>query len=293
MPRISTHSGASGRRAASSRFISRFSPGRGSAYPLRAGDPAREIILFEYQSLFDQRGGQYSRANRLYPEARAEEASAILSHLALSSGSVWLDVSAGGGYLSERARAQGLPPARFSCDGSLPFLLSGGTSLRGCVAAAGLLPFPTRLFGAVSCLAALHHAEDPGAACRELLRVTGDGGRAAIGDVAGGSEASRFLNGFVDRQTESGHHGRFYSLEDFEGFLSTGGARDRRAERVRIQWILPSRRDAVVFFRDLFGLVPETTDLEIELALAELGAAEGPAGFQIPWTMQFVSASPD
>jgi SAM-dependent methyltransferase len=204
---------------------------------------------------------------------------------------VWLDVSAGGGYLSDRARARGLPPARFVCDGSLPFLRSGGTSSGVCVAAADRLPFPAGGFGAVSCLAALHHAEDPRAAGRELLRVTSAGGRAALGDVAQGSEASRFLNGFVDRHTESGHHGRFYSLEDFAEFLSGDGARDRRAETVSLRWMLPTRRDAVVFFRDLFGLIPSTTDAEIEEALNALEAADGPDGFRIPWTMQFVSVS--
>jgi ubiquinone/menaquinone biosynthesis C-methylase UbiE len=147
-----------------------------------------ETSLFEYPSLFDRRGAPYSRANRLYPEARSAEAAALLSHLAPSPGTLWRDVSAGGGCFSDRARATGLPPARFVCDGSLPFLRSGGTSARGCVAAADRLPVPAGRFGAVSCLAALHHAEDRRAAGRELLRVTSAGGRAARCDVADGSD---------------------------------------------------------------------------------------------------------
>jgi SAM-dependent methyltransferase len=247
--------------------------------------------LFEYQSLFDERGGQYSRANRRYPEARAAEAAAILSHLALSRASRWADVSAGGGYLSERARGLGLPGARFSCDGSLPFLLSGGRALGACVARAEDLPFRERAVDAVACLAALHHSEDPRHACGELLRVARPGGRAALGDVAAESEAARFLNGFVDRHTEAGHRGRFYSLDRLTDFFVSSGGRDPRAEAVRLRWVLPSRADAVAFFRDLFGLVPKTSDDAIGAAIDELGGGGESDAFQIPWTMQFVSAA--
>jgi SAM-dependent methyltransferase len=256
------------------------------------GAGPRDIGLFEYQTLFDQRGDLYSRANRLYPDARAEEAAALLSHLALPAGARWLDVSAGGGYLSERARAQGFPPARFSCDGSLAFLRSGGEYAAGCVAAAEALPFPDGRFAAAASLAALHHSEDPRAACRELLRVTSRGGRAALGDAAADSETARFLNSFVDRHTTSGHHGRFHSPEALAGFFEAAGGRGARAERVRLFWRLPSRADAVVFFRSLFGLVPETTDGEIDESFEQLRAVPDSGAFSIPWTMNYVSASP-
>ncbi len=247
--------------------------------------------VFEYQTLFDARGALYNRANRLYPEARAEEAATILQHLALTPDSRWLDVHAGGGYLSDRARARGLPPAKVACDGSLQFLHSSGHPISSCVSIAEALPFPDRTFDAVACLAALHHADDPRAVCRELLRVTTPGGRAAVGDVAEDSPAARFLNGFVDRHTKSGHRGRFYSLEALESFLADAGGRNLRAERANLFWTLPSKNDAVLFCRSLFGLEASTTDADIETALAELGAGPEPAGFRIPWTMHDASAA--
>ena len=245
--------------------------------------------MFEYQSLFDARGGLYNRANRVYPEARAEEAAAMLRHLALSPRSRWLDVLAGGGYLSERARAEGLPPASAACDGSLPFLrASENTAV--CVARAEGLPFGEGRFDAVACLAALHHSEDPRAVFRELLRVTAPHGRAALGDAADDSPTACFLNGFVDRHTASGHRGRFYALETLEGFAAAAGGCRIESERLGVHWTLPSSRDAVRFCRDLFGLVSSTSDGEIEAGLADLGAAAVPGGFQIPWTMHYVSA---
>jgi SAM-dependent methyltransferase len=247
--------------------------------------------LLEYQTLFDARGTQYSRANLRWPEARAEEASAILRHLALRGGARWLDVQAGGGYLSDRARALGLPAASASCDASLPFLLSAGGASRSCVCEPEGLPFREGAFDAVGCLAALHHAADPAALCRELLRVTAPGGRAALGDAARDSRAAAYLNGFVDRHTPAGHRGRFYSPEELEGFVVLAGGKDPKVESVEISWILPSARDAVLFFRSLFGLEATATDREIEAELDGLGAAATPAGFRIPWTMHYASAA--
>jgi SAM-dependent methyltransferase len=246
--------------------------------------------LFEYQALFDARGALYNRANRRYPEARAEEARAMLSHLALAPASRWLDACAGGGYLSLRARADGLPPARVACDESLQFLRSSERPQPACLATAGALPFPDRSFDAAACLAALHHAEDPAAVCRELLRVTRPGGRAALGDVAEGSAASRFLNGFVDRRTETGHRGRFYSLDSLTAFLRAAGGREIRSERVEIAWRFASGEDALRFCRDLFGLEPSTRGSEIRHSLLELGGHLEGGGFRIPWSMHYVSA---
>ena len=246
--------------------------------------------MFEYQTLFDARGALYNRANRLYPEARAEEAREMLRHLTISPASRWLDTCAGGGYLSLRARAEGLAPARFACDGSLQFLRSSDRLDSASVASAEALPFPDGSFDAAACLAALHHAEEPGAVCRELLRVTRPGGRAALGDVAEGSAASRFLNGFVDRRTEAGHRGRFYSLEALAAFYRAAGGREIRCERVEIAWRFDSGEDALLFCRDLFGLEPSTRDPEIRQSLLELGGRPERGGFRIPWSMHYVSA---
>lgn len=246
--------------------------------------------MFEYQTLFDARGALYNRANRLYPEARAQEARAMLRHLALSPASRWLDTCAGGGYLSERAQAQGLPPAQLACDESLPFLRSSDRLPPACVARAEALCFPDRSFDAAAGLAALHHAGDPSAVCRELLRVTRPGGRAALGDVAQGCAAARFLNGFVDRHTENGHRGRFYTLDTLAGFFAAAGAREIESERAEIAWRFSSGEEALLFCRDLFGLEPSTSDPEIREALLELGAGPEGGGFRIPWSMHYVSA---
>ena len=246
--------------------------------------------LFEYQTLFDARGDLYNLANVLYPEARAREAAAILRHLDVAPSARWLDVYAGGGYLSRRAAEQGLPAAAAACDGSLPFVRSGSAA-RACVARGQALPFPSGHFGGVACLAALHHAENPAALAAELLRVVAPRGRAAIGDVAEGSSAAAFLNDFVHRHTADGHRGRFHALPALEDLLARAGGVDARGDRTDVAWTLPSRDAALDFCRHLFGLEPETRDREIEAALRDAGASEDGKAFRIPWPMCFVSAA--
>lgn len=247
--------------------------------------------VFEYQTVFDARGALYNRANRLFPEARAEEARRLLAHLAPRPYGPWLDVSAGGGYLSQRTAAEGGDPARFGCDGSLHFLSSNGAVRGASVARAEELPFPEGSFAGAACLAALHHSEEPGRVASELLRVARPEGRVAIGDVAAGSRAAEFLNGFVHRYTEAGHRGRFYEPSVLESLLRNAGGVDLRSERAEIAWAFESAGDAERFCRDLFGLVLETPREAIRSALDALGAVRrSRTSFRLPWTMLYVSA---
>src|SRR6185369_18090718 len=81
-----------------------------------------ERAASEYRTIFDARGGRYNHANRLFPEARAEEGDRLLAHLSLPDGMRWLDVGAGGGFLAARAAAAGRGGAPVACDASAVFL---------------------------------------------------------------------------------------------------------------------------------------------------------------------------
>jgi len=249
--------------------------------------------MSEYTSIFDARGGHYNLANHRFPEARSEEARRILAHMALDEGpgGPWIDVAAGGGYLAERALAEGIERRAVACDASLPFLLEA-TAYRGrCIAQYPSLPFPDGAFSGSGCLAALHHAEDASRVVSEMLRVIAPGRRAAVGDVAPGSLPASFLNDFVHRHTETGHRGRFHSPGYFlEAFAAAGGVRPR-AETLDLTWSFPSAASAVEFSRELFGLRPRTADDAIMAELRRLGLEEGAGGARLPWRMVFVSAA--
>ncbi len=247
--------------------------------------------MSEYRTLFDARGARYNLANRMYPAARAEEAERLLEHLELSPGERWIDVGAGGGFLAEHARSQGEGGAAFACDESLGFVSEAFGYASRAVAALDALPYAGSAFAAAGCLAALHHADDPGSVLGELLRVIQPGGRAAIGDVAAGAAAGRFLSGFVDAHTDTGHAGRFLGPEALARLFEGSGGRDVRAETPRIAWRFAAREDAPAFCRELFGLRPDTPDGELRAALDGLGLApDRDGGWRLPWDMVFASA---
>jgi len=268
-------------------------------------------VLSEYRTLFDARGARYNAANRLYPEARAEEARHMLARVPLRGGALWLDVGAGGGFLgtrAEQARAEqagaeragaeqagtekGSPgAAAVGCDESAVFLGDAGGYAMRTVAAFERLPFAPGSFDAAASLAALHHAEEPRAVIAEMLRVVREGGRVAVGDVAAGSAAAGFLNGFVNAHTGSGHRGRFYRPDDWVGLLNAAGGRGAEASAELVHWRFASAGDAARFCRELFGLDPDTREDSLEAALGVLGGFARDGGWLLPWEMVFASAA--
>ena len=247
--------------------------------------------MSEYRTQFDARGARYNGANRLFPEARAEEGERIMAHMELVPGTRWLDVGAGGGFLSNFAAAAGIESRPVACDESAAFLAeAGGYALRA-VAKYERLPFGDRVFGAAGCLAVLHHAEELEPVIGEMLRVTAAGGRVAIGDVGAETRAARFLNGFVDAHTDTGHAGRFWDPARLRSLLERAGGAGVRAEAVELSWRFSSRSDARFFCRELFGLREDTQDPDLEAALNWLGLAQVGDGYRLPWGMVFASAS--
>jgi SAM-dependent methyltransferase len=246
--------------------------------------------MTEYRVLFDARGARYNLANRLFPEARAEEAKNLLERLELPERARWLDVGAGGGFLADRAAAQGASGAAFGCDESAVFLAGAPSYALRAACEFTRLPFPDGAFPRAASLAALHHAEAADRVLAEMLRVTAPGGRIVLGDVAAHSPAALFLNDFVDRHTETGHAGRFHAPDGMRTLLERAGGHDARADAVEISWRFPTCEDAGTFCRELFGLTSETRSSELDAALSALGLARDSGGWRLPWSMVFASA---
>ncbi len=244
--------------------------------------------MSEYRDLFDARGSRYNLANRMYPEARREEADGMLEFLDMPAGALWLDVGAGGGFL-----ARGAPEGAVAvgCDESAAFVSEAAGYALCAVAEYRRLPFAGGAFDASACLAVLHHAEEPERVIAEMLRVTRRGGRAGVGDVAAGSRASVFLNGFVNAHTEAGHAGRFRPPEELARLFSAAGGGSIRADARLVHWSFPDRVGARRFCHELFGLRPDTDDAALDGALDALGIAETAGRWVVPWEMAFVSAA--
>jgi SAM-dependent methyltransferase len=246
----------------------------------------------EYREIFDARGRHYNLANRRFPLARSEEAATILEHLELSRTDrrPWLDLAAGGGYLAERARAGNVGGPTVACDESFSFLAESQVYQMRTVGFFEGLPFASGSFAGAGCLAALHHEEEPHVLVREMIRVTAPGSRLAVGDVAAGSPAASFLNGFVDRHTETGHVGRFYSAKSLADFFRSAGGHAIRSEEVDLAWRFQSAGDAEEFCRELFGLNAATSSGDLRSGLESLGLRRMGNDYGIPWRMVFASA---
>jgi SAM-dependent methyltransferase len=254
---------------------------------LNSGGPER--LPSEYRTLFDARGARYNRANRLFPRARAEEARRLLAHLPLDRGARWLDVGAGGGFLAGEARLDAATAV--GCDESAVFLGEASEYALRTLVDYRALPFAPDCFDAAASLAALHHADEPRAVLGEMLRVVRPGGRVAIGDVAAGSAAAGFLNGFVHAHTDMGHRGRFYSSSEWIGFLASAGGRETRGAAETLHWRFGSSEDAAAFCRELFGLRDDTSEDVLARALATLGLRGTGGDWVLPWDMVFASAA--
>lgn len=118
-----------------------------------------------------------------------------------------LDVATGGGHVAHRLRAAGLQVV--TCDpapGMRPDVICRAESL----------PFADGAFDIVACRTAAHHFADPGAAVREMARVSSD--RVLIVDTVFMGEAVEEAEAIRDPS-----HVRNYTEAEWRGFLDEAG----------------------------------------------------------------------
>jgi hypothetical protein len=94
-----------------------------------------------------------------------------------------------------------------------------------------------------------------------------------------------------NRQTDTGHRGRFRSADYFLEAFAAAGGKAERAEVRDLTWVFPSETSAGEFSRELFGLRPDTPGEAILAELRRLGLAEKGGEVRLPWRMVFVSAA--
>jgi SAM-dependent methyltransferase len=202
-----------------------------------------------YSEIFEQRGAAYHGAMAACPNARDAEFRAVIEPLLGRSG-LLCDMPSGGGYLAAHLpsglRYVGVDPS----DDFVRACPAGTVCIKGSIASVPLAD------GAADCLvslAALHHEPDLPAVFDEMRRLLKDGGRAVICDVAAGTPAARFLNGFVDTNNPMGHVGLF--LDDrAAGLIEGAGFTIAEDALVEMPWEFDSLVEAGEFCRQLFWM---------------------------------------
>jgi len=209
---------------------------------------------------------------------------AAVEELSSLEGGRVLDVPAGGGYLQKY-----LPP-RFDYQPFEPVKAFNNTTTYN--HDSGLLPFPqlSCSVDAILSVAGIHHFSDKKPLFIEMARVTKPGGRLVLADVHCKSLVASFLDGYIDRNNSTGHHG-YYLGEDTLEELESCGWNVASARRKHYHWNFTSLKQMARFCELLFDINrADTSQIRVQLE-DELGVDMASGGVGLRWDLYVISAS--
>lgn len=237
-----------------------------------------------YQTVFAERAASYQAAMARWPDARAAEFQALIAPLGDLGDSIVCDLPAGGGYLRRylpaTTRYIAVEPAAVffaACPKG-----EGSTALLAPIEA---VPLPAGSVDHVVSLGSLHHVASLADVFSEMRRLLRPGGRVVACDVAVGSTAAAFLNGFVDRHNPMGHEGVFLD-ETAAPTLAAAGFAIVADDAVVTPWRFADRGQAGAFCAGLFGTVGLQADDVAGALDAEIGFDPSSGGVTLRWPLR-------
>lgn len=244
----------------------------------------------EYRAIFDARGDSYNQAGIRQPRARQLECELLIQRLDIQAGHVVVDAPAGGGYVADRIRPLVSTPGQIICvEPSSVF--AQGLSPDYCLCSR---PISDTGLGSgsvdrVASLAGLHHLQNKQLFFDESFRILQSKGVVAVGDVLEDTPAARFLNGPVDRYTQTGHRGMFLQPGELSRMLESAGFTRIREQHEEFDWSFQSMSDCAAYAHSLFGMV-RVTEAETDRLLHEYFDIREEAGeIKLPWSLVYVS----
>ncbi len=251
--------------------------------------------MTNYTDIFNARGGSYVDAHDLAPKARDEEAGHLLSRMNLETARRIGDAPAGGGFVADevqkwrRMNDQSDRPAVTCIEPSASFAarISDAHQVVGAPLAKTALPEAS--FDCVGSLAGLHHFEDKSPFFHEMHRVLEPGGRLAVADVKSNTHVAGFLNDSVDRYTETGHDGMFFTDGEFTSLIEEAGFTDATERYEEFYWRFPSEEIMVAYCQGLFGLVKATPDQAADEIHRYFSVVKTEDGVALPWALIYAT----
>ncbi len=238
-----------------------------------------------------ERVAPFNKANQEYPQARETERQLLIESLDINSGMFVVDTNAGGGYLSEGIRLKVGGDVRIACvDPAENFTAALDESLERVTAPLHDMHFENESVNWVTNLVGLHHLSNKKAFYNEAYRILAPGAGVAFADVQTDSPAAKWLNGPVDRFTDIGHDGMFFSPGEFTRDLEACGFVNVDEKFIEYTWDFPDKNFMAQFCSDLFRLSRATLD-EVLAALEQtLNIQEADGVVKMGWGLIYVKA---
>lgn len=251
--------------------------------------------MFDYRTIFEQRGKSYNFAHQIAPWARREELDALLDSLKPKGYETIVVTAAGGGFDAAGVYDSTLPgPCNVICiEPCKEFASYIPEHLEVHHCPVDCIPIDSESVDAVVNLAAMHHSVSPAKDILEWTRLLRTGGRLVIADVQADTNAGRFLNEAVDRWNPNGHRGNFL-IPGNTSVLLRSVCRWRSIEEhlAQYQWRFHNTDEMVRFTRNLFGMTLATDDDILSELDSYLGIIQKDSilAVSFPWSLRFIVA---
>lgn len=151
-----------------------------------------------------------------------------------------------------------------------------------------LANLPQAFFDGVLAVVPFHHAAptEKRTFLQGVWRTLRPGGVLCLGEVEAGSRVHRFLDGFVDAHTSTGHVGD-YPDAGFAAELDASGFVGVATATLECPWVFDSPPEMVAYVRRLFAL-DDISDTELLDALQEaLGWRAVDGRWELAWSLRY------
>lgn len=236
----------------------------------------------DYTELFQERGGKYDHAMRLFPHARDDEFLNATNLAAFQLNHRIYDIPAGGAYLHQYLPKDCLYQPYEPCSN---FVDNDDNS------SANLLPLPFESDSSdiIFSIAGTHHLNDKSDLFNELARVAKPSSQLILADVYKDSAVAHFLDDFIGQYNSTGHDG-IYIDETTLPELEQAGWQVLSAHQQAIYWQFATESELAQFCRSLFDLrAISDTDI-IHAVEHRLGITKTATAVKMHWQLFYIAA---